>query len=950
MWASPDLTILATGYDHGGPPSRSGEMKEYMHRTIRRPAPQQWLAIAVVSTFGLLGPSALGQTNHRVAIPALAASQLDDTLRGLVLVEEFNCVACHTATASIASTSRQAPRLSAVGTRVNPYYLEQFIQTPHATKPGTTMPDVMAHMAAGEKQQAARAITHFLLSLNTTRPFQPQAIDTVAAELGQELFHTVGCVACHAPRNADGDELLVASSVPLGALETKYHPQSLAEFLQAPHKTRPSGRMPDMRLNGRDAERIAHYLLRKTQVPGHLHYTMLRGRVWEGLEVNVTKEKSGHADNFDLNSVPPLPTNSALQYQGYLNVESAGEYTFFLTMNGGQLSLNEQEVVNLEPSSRRGVKMIQAAATLTAGWNAIGFTYIHAGKEPRLVLEFAGPGLTRQAIGAERLSISPTPIAPYRPYHIDATLLSEGRRQFARLGCVRCHDDVKITRDATVTSDPRIAWGDLQAGRGCLSDNPGPAPRFQLASNQRDLLRPLLGKIDIAKFTRRERLHKSLVTFNCIGCHERAELGGVSAERNAYFVGSKKELGNQGRIPPPLTLVGAKLQTTWMKEVMLRGQQQRDYLATRMPQFGESNVGHLIELFEEVDALEETTFAEIKDVDQTKLAGHTLVGTTGLSCIACHDFNGQKASGPGAMDIIHATERLKKNWFYLYLLNPARFQPGTIMPAAWPGGHSFKQDILGGDTQRQIESIWVYLEDGIRAKNPIGLSRKSPELRVTDEPVICRGRGNAGYRGIAVGYPERLSLAFDSQEMNLRLLWKGDFVTADAGRFSARGRNRIEFPPGIPFHRLKSLEDNWPYKRKTDYLFPQDHGYRFRGYQLDRKKRPTFIYDYGDMRVEDYFEDILDEAKNAYFRRTLTFESPAAQEMFYFRAAAGGTIRQQAAAREGAKAQTTFVADQVTIRIAGPQQAMVREGEPQELLIPLQVPQGRSTFVLEYRW
>ena len=41
--------------------------------------------------------------------------------------------------------------------------------------------------------------------------------------------------------------------------------------------------------------------------------------------------------------------------------------------------------------------------------------------------------------------------------------------------------------------------------------------------------------------------------------------------------------------------------------------------------------------------------------------------------------------------------------------------------------------------------------------------------------------------------------------------------------------DRIEFPPGIPFFELKSLDDEWPYKGKTNYSFPQDHGYQYRG-------------------------------------------------------------------------------------------------------------------------
>ena len=357
-------------------------------------------------------------------------------------------------------------------------------------------------------------------------------------------------------------------------------------------------------------------------------------------------------------------------------------------------------------------------------------------------------------------------------------------------------------------------------------------------------------------------------------------------------------------------------------------------------------MGHLVDLFDKVDTLESVIFAPVKDSKKTKLVGHTLIGSTGFSCIACHDFNGQKAGGPGAMEIIHTTERLKKDWFYLFMLDPARFRPRIIMPAAWPNGHVFKKQLLDGDVKKQIESLWIYLEDGRRAKNPIGLSRKSPELRVADVAVICRGRGNAGYRGIAVGYPQRISLAFDSQEMSLRLLWKGDFASIDHGRFRARGHDKISFPQGIPFHRLKSLEDNWPYKRKTDYLFPQNHGYQFRGYSLDKEKRPTFMYRYGKIAVEEFFEDMKDAAgenKTAYFRRTFTFQTPQAQKKFYFRAASGRGINK--------KTDASFVVDgRLHVTIKGSQQAVVRDGDPQELLIPLTLPQGKSTLTLDYKW
>src|SRR6185295_13518023 len=105
----------------------------------------------------------------------------------------------------------------------------------------------LATLGEAEKTQAAAALTHFLLSLKKN-DFALQAPDAVAAEQGKRLFHARGCAACHSPRDEKGTELLPKTSVPLGALEKKYSVKSLVDFLRQPHASRPSGRMPDLRL------------------------------------------------------------------------------------------------------------------------------------------------------------------------------------------------------------------------------------------------------------------------------------------------------------------------------------------------------------------------------------------------------------------------------------------------------------------------------------------------------------------------------------------------------------------------------------------------------------------------------------------------------------------------------------------------------------------------------
>lgn len=882
----------------------------------------------------LLAALALGA--QEPVVPGLASSRLDPELKGLVLIEELNCAACHSGGASLSARSRKAPRLSEVGSRVNPKYLESFIRDPHGVKPGTFMPDLLSRLEEPEKGRAAASLTHFLMSLKRS-DFAPQVPDAVAAEQGKRLFHSRGCAACHSPRDGQGKELLPSSSVPLGALEKKYSFRSLVDFLRQPHASRPSGRMPDPRLPGPEIERIAHYLLQETRVPGALSYTFYRGQVWEGLDSDQVKaERAGHVKDFSLDSLGKVPQHSAIRYEGWMNIASGGRYTFYLKLNGGSLSLDGTPIFLQEPSDRRGVKQAEAVAELAAGWRKIQLTYFHTGRDPAFSLEMAGPAFERRAIPSSMLSVSKEEIPAFEPFRVDDALAARGRDYFGKLGCANCHDDLRVPPQASP------AFAGLDPGRGCLSGKSGPWPRFDLAAERRDWIARAIPDAERPSLSDARRLDKTLAAFNCVACHDRAGLGGVAPERKALFTGTQPEMGDQGRLPPPLTHVGAKLKPEAIAEVLLRGKRARGYVDAGMPQFGEANVGHLVELFGKVDDLEAADIPVIADVQEAKKAGHRMIGVDGLSCVACHDFNGQTSGGVSALDLVTVPERLKKNWFHLYLREPSRFHPLVIMPTYWPGGRAALPGLMGGDAGRQIEALWIYLEDGPRAKKPAGLSRQSSELRVGDVAEICRGRSPVGYRGIGVGYPERVNLTFDSEEMALRQLWKGEFANVDLGSFQPRGTERVTFPPGIPFHRLKSLEDAWPYKGKTSHAFPQDHGYQFRGYNLDAQRRPTFLYRYGDIAVEDKFEDVRDPDGAAYFRRTLAFDAPAEREFFYFRAAAGKSV-----ARES---ERSFDIDTLRLRVASDHRGIVREGSPAELLIRLAPPQGSSVLILEYRW
>ncbi len=97
---------------------------------------------------------------------------------------------------------------------------------------------------------------------------------------------------------------------------------------------------------------------------------------------------------------------------------------------------------------------------------------------------------------------------------------------------------------------------------------------------------------------------KTLTSFRCTSCHVRDDYGGVHEAHSPYFKGSELNLGDDGRIPPPLTLMGAKLQPNWLKKVLFDGESVRSYMSTRMPQYGEENLKHVPALFARLDVLD----------------------------------------------------------------------------------------------------------------------------------------------------------------------------------------------------------------------------------------------------------------------------------------------------------------------------------------------------------
>ncbi len=522
-----------------------------------------------------------------------------------------------------------------------------------------------------------------------------------------------------------------------------------------------------------------------------------------------------------------------------------------------------------------------------------------------------------------------------KPMVLDARLVAQGRELFTRHNCQACH-----TGGAGDARQVR-ALDKLRLDAGCLSATPGTAPRYALATEQRSLIQAALA-VPATKLSPAHEIEMVLTQFNCIACHRRDDYGGVPSDRDAFFTGEDENLGEQGRLPPPLTGVGAKLKRDWLRDVVVNGASARPYLHTRMPKFGAANTARLAELFKQTDTLPKAEFQRVRDAKVARDTGKELAGNKGFNCIACHTFREKSAAPIRALDLMTMTERLEENWFHHYMADPQQFSPLTIMPGFWPDGKSPLPEMLGGDPGMQRDALWRYLSGGPEIGEPRGMSLEPLVLKVGDEAVMLRRNyPGIGKRGIGVGYPAGISLSFDAGQMRLASVWSGGFIEASGvwrgqGSGTARvlGRDVITFPDGPTFAILADTTTPWPTNTAK-----QAEGFQFKGYTLDAKQRPTFRYEFGGVAIEDKFVDVADAGGKAHFNRTLWFPSGNVPSGLNLRLAAEKDI--------SAKSEREYAVGR-TLRVHLPAPGIIRDSVAgRELLLPITT---GDPVTIEYHW
>ena len=606
--------------------------------------------------------------------------------------------------------------------------------------------------------------------------------DAPSIEGGRILFNELGCVNCH-----DRETGLPSNKGPrLNGILKRNHPEWIRSFLTDPQKTKPGTTMPKVHLQEQEVEAVINYLASQSseEIPDAYRY------------VNAERGMSLYHEIGCVACHRPSDKNSA--DKEYL---ATADYTYphipLLDLKQKyDLSSLSYYLYNTHQFRRTG-RMPQFKLDREDGGDLAAF-----------LLEFNN-GNAREY----------PPLPKFIP---DPTLAKIGYDVFKARNCQACHNSQGSQVEREIISPISMDPPPLDS----LTDH----PTYHLSRNQQLSIESFLKSSDSEPVS----IQTHLRALNCVACHVRDGSGGPDRARQIYFTGDV-DLGDSGRLPPPLTGFEYKLKKDWLVGVLQASNEVRPYLKVQMPNFGDS-IQKLLDAIRE----KEGTEPESEDISEFLAAGQKLLGTQGgLGCITCHDWGDKRSLGVRALDLSTITERLHKTWFHDFLIEPKKYRPGTLMPSFWPNGQASNKDILNGDTKRQIDAIYAFAAS--KSGYPEGFpDRTTNDFEIVPEiqPIVQRMFvDEVGTNVLLVGFPEGIHLAFNAETGQPALMWKGRFIDAYSTWFS----RFPEFEKPLGEEVVK-----WPEPTALSDV-------RFRGFRLDENRIPVFLLTLGDSEATERY-------------------------------------------------------------------------------------------------
>ena len=533
---------------------------------------------------------------------------------GLLLLSDLNCTSCHSVDKQTANymSPKQAPVLNDIGARVSEKYLRRYLKNPHAEKSGSTMPAMLTSLGKKKQAEVIETIVHFLVASSSAR-YTAMAPEGAAVTRGEELFHSIGCVACHKPyreSTIDYDPDIHGPRVPLleyGQLEKKYSISGLASFLSNPLKYRPSGRMPNFKLSPQEANDIASYLVRDIEAPAAMNFKYYQGS-WSKMPDfdKLIPKSSGKTSSLWMvnnQSASGDKQNFGYRFDGFINIPTDGEYTFHTSSDDGSILYINNKII-VDNDGTHATQQRSGKVALKKGLHEIRVEFFQQGGPCTLKVQWEGPNIKRQDLNSSVLVSTDKPVKGEKKFTPQQELVKQGRANFAKMGCASCHQ-LDHKAEKIVSEFKAKPLSALKNSGGCIQEKPvAGLPYYELTALQRAAISKAISSLQTKKFKPRDakqRIDHTMVTSNCYACHKRDGKGGVPRWRFEMFSANTPDVGDEGKIPPLLTGVGDKLNDQWLENVILNSAVSRPYMNARMPHFEKHKVEHLVKDFATID-------------------------------------------------------------------------------------------------------------------------------------------------------------------------------------------------------------------------------------------------------------------------------------------------------------------------------------------------------------
>jgi mono/diheme cytochrome c family protein len=346
---------------------------------------------------------------------------------------------------------------------------------------------------------------------------------------------------------------------------------------------------------------------------------------------------------------------------------------------------------------------------------------------------------TEEAIALSSFVLSsarpPKPVKP--PADLDP---AKGEKLVRELGCGRCHY-TGAEKPPPPAKPLRSIPGDRR-DRGCVATEAskrGNAPYFRLDDeDRRALLHPIAYSPRlIVRDNSVEFADRQMRALRCNACHSRdnnAAIWSNHEDEVEHLIpddGRKKKdpLGIPGlefsvvQNRPPLTWAGEKLRPEWTRKFLSGelGYHVRPWLKSRMPKFPIRAAGIAAGLAMQHGYSPRNPALAKSDAKKAAIGKKLVLSDGGFACVSCHaagKFGGDSVFEVPGVNFQYTTERLRREHFHRWMLNPGRVVRDSRMPQfADLDGKSPFTKYYDGDARQQFEAIWQWLLEG-RAISP----------------------------------------------------------------------------------------------------------------------------------------------------------------------------------------------------------------------------------------